>query len=44
MPLLVEAGILLDVFAGVFVMGIFVYRIHQAFDHIDTHNLASLRD
>lgn len=44
MPLVVEAGILLDVFAGIFVMGIFVYRIQQAFDHIDTHNLASLRD
>ncbi len=44
MPTLVEAGILLDVFAGVFIMGIFVYRIQQTFDHMDTHNLAALKD
>lgn len=44
MPLLVEAGILLDVFAGVFIMGIFAYRIQQTFDHMDTHNLVSLKD
>jgi len=44
MPTLVEAGILLDVFAGVFIMGIFAYRIQQTFDHMDTHNLASLKD
>lgn len=44
MPVLVEAGILLDVFAGVFIMGIFAYRIQQTFDHMDIHNLASLKD
>ena len=44
MPLLVEMGILLDVFVAVFVMGIVVYQIQQAFDHMDTHNLASLKD
>lgn len=44
MPTLVEAGILLDVFAGVFIMGIFAYRIQRTFDHMDTHNLAALKD
>ena len=44
MPLLVEMGILLDVFVGVFVMGITIFRIHREFDHMDTHNLTSLRD
>lgn len=44
MPLVVEMGILLDVFVGVFIMGIVVYRIQQTFDHMDTHNLAALRD
>jgi hydrogenase-4 component E len=44
LPLLVELGILLDVFVGVFVMGIVIYRISRAFDHIDTHALTALRD
>ncbi len=43
-PLLVEMGILLDVFVAVFVMGITIYRISREFDHIDTHRLASLKD
>lgn len=44
MPFMVETGILLDVFVAVFIMGIMVYRIQQAFDHMDTHNLAALKD
>jgi hydrogenase-4 component E len=44
MPLLVEMGILLDIFVGVFVMGIVIFRIHREFDHMDTHNLTALRD
>jgi hydrogenase-4 component E len=44
MPLLVEMGILLDVFVGVFVMGIVIFRINREFDHMDTHNLTALRD
>lgn len=44
MPFLVEMGILLDVFVAVFVMGIVVYQIQQAFDDMDTQNLAALRD
>lgn len=39
MPILVELGILLDVFVGVFVMAIVVYHIRQEFDHTDTHAL-----
>ena len=43
-PLLVEMGILLDVFVAVFVMGIAVFHIAQEFDHIDVEKLSSLRD
>ena len=44
MPILVELGILLDVFVGVFVMAIVVYHIREEFDHIDTHVLAQLKE
>lgn len=44
MPLLVEMGILLDVFVGVFVMGIVVYNIHRTFDHIDVSALTTLKE
>jgi hydrogenase-4 component E len=44
LPLLVEMGILLDVFVGVFVMGIVVYHISRTFDHIDTQELTQLKD
>ncbi len=44
MPVLVELGILLDVFVGVFVMGIAVFHISRQFDHIDSLRLASLND
>jgi hydrogenase-4 component E len=43
-PLLIEMGILLDVFAAVFVMGIAVFRIGREFDHIDVDRLAQLKD
>jgi hydrogenase-4 component E len=43
-PLLVEMGVLLDVFVGVFVMGIAIYHISREFDHIDTDRLSALRD
>jgi hydrogenase-4 component E len=42
-PLLVEMGILLDVFVAVFVMGIMIYHINREFDHIDTDRLSELR-
>jgi hydrogenase-4 component E len=43
-PLLVEMGILLDVFVAVFVMGIAIFHINQEFDHIDTHKFLQLTD
>jgi len=43
-PLLVELGILLDVFMAVFVMGIAIHHINREFDHIDTERLSTLRD
>jgi hydrogenase-4 component E len=43
-PLLVELGVLLDVVVGVFLMGIVIFHIHREFDHIDTDQLATLRD
>jgi hydrogenase-4 component E len=43
-PFLVEMGILLDVFVGVFVMGIIIYHISREFDHVDTDRLSVLKD
>jgi hydrogenase-4 component E len=43
-PLLVEMGILLDVFVAVFVMGITIHQISREFDHIDTDRLSELKD
>jgi len=42
-PLLVELGILLDIFVAVFVMGIAIFHINREFDHIDTDRLSRLR-
>ncbi len=44
MPVLVETGILLDLFVGVFVMGIVINHIRVAFDSVDTRHLAELKD
>ncbi|MBI4124985.1 MAG: hydrogenase [Deltaproteobacteria bacterium] len=43
-PLTVEMGVLLDLWVGVFVMGIMIHHIHRTFDHIDTKAMASLKD
>jgi hydrogenase-4 component E len=43
-PLLVEMGVLLDVFVAVFVMGIAIHHISREFDHIDTDRLSELKD
>lgn len=43
MPVLIELGILLDLFVGVFVMGIVVFHIHREFDHIDTVHMTTLK-
>ena len=44
MPLLVETGPLLDLFVGIFVMGIVINHISAAFDSTDTRHLAELKD
>lgn len=43
-PLLVEAGVLLDLTVGIFVIGIIVDRIQRAFDSLDTRKLTALRE
>lgn len=43
-PFLVEMGVLLDVFAAVFVMGITMHHLSREFDTIETDELSSLKD
>jgi len=43
-PVLVELGILLDVFVAVFIMGIVVFHISREFDSIDVAQLEELTD
>jgi hydrogenase-4 component E len=43
-PFLVELGVLLDVFTGVFIMGIVVFHINRAFDSLDSARLTELKD
>ncbi len=42
-PLLVELGVLLDAFVGVFVMGIAIFHINREFGSIDIDRLTALR-
>jgi len=44
MPVMVEAGVLLDLFAAVFVMGIVMFQINREFSSLDTEKLAALKD
>lgn len=43
-PLIVEAGILLDLTVAVFIIGIIVDRIQREFDTLDTRKLTVLRE
>jgi hydrogenase-4 component E len=43
-PFLLEMGVLLDVFVGVFIMGIVVFHINRAFDSLDSSRLMELRE
>ena len=43
MPLIIEIGILFDLLMGVFLMGLFVFRIRDTFDHLDVSKLRRLR-
>ncbi len=44
MPFMVEAGILLDLLVGVFVMGIVVNQISREFSTINTERLTALKE
>jgi hydrogenase-4 component E len=44
MPFLVEVGALLDLFTGVFVMGIIIYHISREFSSISTEHLSELKE
>ena len=43
-PFLVELGVLLDIFVGIFIMGIVVFHINRAFDSMDSTRLTELKD
>ncbi len=43
-PFLLELGVLLDVFVGVFIMGIVVFHINREFDSLDSARLTELTD
>ena len=43
-PLMVELGVLLDVFMLVFVLGIILFHISRDFDHLDIDRLSALKD
>lgn len=43
-PFLVEVGVLLDLFVGVFVMGIIIYHVNREFASLDTARLSNLKE
>ncbi len=43
-PLVVEMGILLDLFVSIFIVSIIANHINQAFSSLDTRNLSSLKE
>jgi hydrogenase-4 component E len=43
MPLVIEIGVFFDLLMGVFLMGLFVFRIRDTFDHMDVSKLRRLR-
>ncbi|HEX7942046.1 MAG TPA: hypothetical protein VF488_09590 [Gemmatimonadaceae bacterium] len=43
-PFLLELGVLLDIFVGVFIMGIVVFHINRELDSLDSARLAELTD
>lgn len=43
-PFLVEVGVLLDLFVGVFVMGIIIHHVNREFASLDTARLSSLKE
>ncbi len=43
-PFLVEAGVLLDLFVAIFVMGIIIFNINREFSSLDTERLSTLKE
>ncbi|OGO83730.1 MAG: hydrogenase [Clostridiales bacterium GWC2_40_7] len=43
MPMIVEFGIFFDLLTAVLILGIFVFRINENFEHIDINKLRNLR-
>jgi hydrogenase-4 component E len=44
MPLIIEMGVMLDLFVGIFVTCIIINHINQAFSSMDTRRLVSLKE
>jgi hydrogenase-4 component E len=44
LPFLIETGVLLDLFVGIFVLGIIINRINREYASIDTNQLSSLKE
>ncbi len=44
MPLIVNLGILLDIFLGIFLLGIFINKIRTTFEEINIDKLTELKD
>ena len=44
MPFLVEVGVLLDLFVGIFVMGIIINHISREYSSLDTTRLSALKE
>jgi len=44
MPMMVEAGVLLDLLVAIFVMGIVIHQINREFATLNTEHLSSLRE
>ena len=44
MPMLVNLGVLLDVFIAVYILGLFVNVINKEFKDLEVSNLSDLKD
>ena len=44
MPFLVEIGVLLDLFVGIFVLCIIIHHINREFASLDTRRLSLLKE
>ena len=44
MPMLVNLGVMLDIFASVLILGIFLNKIGDVFKNIDVEELSNLKD